>query len=112
MLPARVVSEYAQMVCSDFQGSNVEATLRVQCARQVRWTKLALGHVKVNVDGAWSPLHRVATIGVIARDHHGMVLDGCAKKARWGTQFRNSRGLCFWGGVHMSLENGWEFVDI
>ncbi|KAK8680931.1 hypothetical protein V6N13_109868 [Hibiscus sabdariffa] len=79
LIPARLVSEYAQLVHGDFQKSNENVVNRVTCARGKKWMKPEQGQVKINVDGAWLAANRTVAIGVIARDHHGLMIDGCAK---------------------------------
>ncbi|KAF7824162.1 vinorine synthase-like [Senna tora] len=47
---------------------------------KVVWVPPLSGTIKFNIDGAFSESSGDAGIGVIARDHEGMILDGCADK--------------------------------
>ncbi|KAK8476832.1 hypothetical protein V6N11_024177 [Hibiscus sabdariffa] len=70
LVPARLVSEYAQIVHGGFQQNNEDVVTQVACVREKNWSKPEQGQIKINVDGAWKATTRTAAIGVIARDHH------------------------------------------
>ncbi|KAK8568709.1 hypothetical protein V6N12_007252 [Hibiscus sabdariffa] len=112
MITARLVSEYPQVVSSDFQRINEDVVPRVQCATLKRRTKPTPGQVKINVDGGWSTLHRVATIGVIAGYHHGRVLDESVKMLARAHNPYTVEACAFVEGVRMAVSNGWENVII
>ncbi|KAK8637030.1 hypothetical protein V6N13_064460 [Hibiscus sabdariffa] len=87
LIPTRLVLEYAQIV-------------------KVR------GQIKVNVDGAWIAAKRDATIRVIASDHHGLVINGCARRIEGVHNAETVEACAFEEGVRMAIANGWENVVI
>ncbi|KAK8523704.1 hypothetical protein V6N12_013789 [Hibiscus sabdariffa] len=77
---------------------------------QEHWVKPSQDCVKINVDGAFNPMTRKAAIGVIARNSHGMMIDGSAFQLR-GLQTAELAVACaFKEGVRMAIENGWTHV--
>ncbi|KAK8572928.1 hypothetical protein V6N12_028968 [Hibiscus sabdariffa] len=79
LIPARLVAEYAQLVHGDYEQVAENLGDSIPCAQEKKWRKPEPGVIKINVDGAWNVTTRMAAIGVIVRDHHGMMIDGCAK---------------------------------
>ncbi|KAK8634884.1 hypothetical protein V6N13_022764 [Hibiscus sabdariffa] len=63
LVPARLVSEYAQIVHGGFQQSNEDVVSQVACVRMKNWSKPEQGHIKINEDGAWKASTRTAAIG-------------------------------------------------
>ncbi|KAL4324280.1 hypothetical protein GQ457_11G002870 [Hibiscus cannabinus] len=112
LIPARLVSEYAQIVKGDFHKVCERAGEPVQCDRSKKWMKPGPGQVKINVDGAWLVESRVATIGVIARDHHGMMINGCALQVAGAHSVETVEACAFATGIRMAIEKGWENVVV
>ncbi|KAL4297103.1 hypothetical protein GQ457_12G013590 [Hibiscus cannabinus] len=81
-------------------------------ARTTKWTKPPEGQIKINVDGAWSAATRIATVGVIARDHHGLMIDGCAQRVEGSHTADTIEAVAFARGVSMAVSHGWENVVI
>ncbi|KAK8616750.1 hypothetical protein V6N13_116720 [Hibiscus sabdariffa] len=63
LVPARLVSEYAQIVHGGFQQNNEDVVSQVACVGKKNWSKPEQGHIKINVDGAWKASTRTAAIG-------------------------------------------------
>ncbi|KAL4368823.1 hypothetical protein GQ457_05G010890 [Hibiscus cannabinus] len=112
LIPTRLVSEYAQVVAVDAQGANEDIVHRVPCDRSKRWKKPEAGQVKINVDGAWLAASRQASIGVIARDHHGLMLEGFARKLDGAHSAETAEACAFEAGFLMAVSKGWERVII
>ncbi|KAK9019092.1 hypothetical protein V6N11_034131 [Hibiscus sabdariffa] len=77
----------------------------VPCDATVRWEKPPTGTMKVNVDRAWLVQGRLAAVGVIARDHHGLMLDGTHSAEK-------VKACAFEEGVHMATMHGWQQVIV
>ncbi|KAL4368393.1 hypothetical protein GQ457_05G012340 [Hibiscus cannabinus] len=112
LISARLVSEYAQIVKGDFHKVCERVGEPVQCARSKKWIKPGPGQVKINVDGAWLVERRVAAIGVIARDHQGMMIDGCAMQVAGAHSAETVEACTFSTGVRMAIAKGWENVVV
>ncbi|KAL4323146.1 hypothetical protein GQ457_11G026950 [Hibiscus cannabinus] len=112
LIPARLVSEYAQIVMADFQRADENIVERGGCAQTKRWVKPAPGQIKINVDGAWSAATKVATVGVIARNHHGLMIDGCARRVEGSHTADTVEAMAFAKGVRMAVLNDWDRVII
>ncbi|KAK8617283.1 hypothetical protein V6N13_080200 [Hibiscus sabdariffa] len=108
LIPATLVSEYAQIVKGDFHRAWERDEEPVQCDRFMKWTKPNLGQIKINVDGAWIAERRVAAIGVIARDQHGMMIDGCALLMNGAHSAETVEACAFATGVRLAVDKGWE----
>ncbi|KAK8684052.1 hypothetical protein V6N13_040089 [Hibiscus sabdariffa] len=106
LIPARLVSEYAQVVMSDFQGANKYLVQRVPFGRSKQWRKPESRHIKINVGGAWLASSRMVAIGVIARDHHGFKLDGCASLIKGAHSSDTIDSCAFERGVFMVVATG------
>ncbi|KAK8557899.1 hypothetical protein V6N13_008699 [Hibiscus sabdariffa] len=92
------------------QQSNEDIVNQVNCARDGRWSKPEQGQIKVNVDGAWNVLTRTAAIGIIARDHNGLMIDGSARMLSGAHNAETVEASAFEVGVNMALEIGWDRV--
>ncbi|KAK8977417.1 hypothetical protein V6N11_049546 [Hibiscus sabdariffa] len=112
LVPARLVSEYAQIVHGGFQQSNEDVVSQVACVRMKNWSKPEQGHIKINEDGAWKASTRTAAIGVIARDHHGLMIDGCARLLTGAHTAETAEACAFEAGLLMARDNGWDRVTI
>ncbi|KAL4347289.1 hypothetical protein GQ457_17G007720 [Hibiscus cannabinus] len=108
LIPVRLVSEYAQIIMADFQRADESLVERSSCTKTKRWVKPTQGQIKINVDGAWSSATKIATIGVIARDHHGLMINGCAHRVEGSHTTDTVEAMAFAEGVRMALSNGWE----
>ncbi|KAL4352719.1 hypothetical protein GQ457_06G011920 [Hibiscus cannabinus] len=85
---------------------------RVRSVSSTVWKKPGPSQVKINVDGAWVAAMRVAAIGVIARDQHGLMIDGCARRVEGNHTAETIEACAFTEGVRMALRNGWELVIV
>ncbi|KAE8708583.1 hypothetical protein F3Y22_tig00110338pilonHSYRG00172 [Hibiscus syriacus] len=71
------------------------------------WIKPTQDEVKINVDGAYCKDSRVAVVGIVARDSHGMVIGGLAKKIDPPFTAESTEAVAFIEGIRMASENGW-----
>ncbi|KAE8735408.1 hypothetical protein F3Y22_tig00000340pilonHSYRG00340 [Hibiscus syriacus] len=67
---------------------------------------------EINVDRAFCKDARVAAIGVVARDMHGMVIRGLAKKINHSFMAESTEAEAFSQGIRFAHENGWNNVII
>ncbi|KAE8679239.1 protein AIG1-like isoform X3 [Hibiscus syriacus] len=88
------------------------STVDHQPHRNCKWYKPNQDEVKINVDGAFCKDARVATIGVVARDMHGMVIGGMAKKINHSFTVESTEATAFSQGIRFAHENGWNNVII
>ncbi|XP_042988680.1 uncharacterized protein LOC122316211 [Carya illinoinensis] len=63
--------EYAQVQLFDVSNQKIN--------KVVRWHPPPLDFLKLNIDGTTFPDHSVAGIGVVLRDHNGVVVVACSK---------------------------------
>ncbi|KAE8666664.1 Protein NRT1/ PTR FAMILY 2.7 [Hibiscus syriacus] len=94
--------------------TKVDAIVRdeVGFSRYRGWIKPGQDEIKVNVDGAFCKDSRVAAIGVVARDSHGMVIAGLAKKINPPCSAESAEVVAFTEGIKLAFENGWNRVVI
>ncbi|KAE8657874.1 hypothetical protein F3Y22_tig00116976pilonHSYRG00014 [Hibiscus syriacus] len=71
------------------------------------WLKPTQDEVKINVDGAFCKASRVATVGIMARDSHGMVIGGLAKKIDPPFTAESTEAIAFTEGIRLASKNGW-----
>ncbi|KAK8478144.1 hypothetical protein V6N11_063381 [Hibiscus sabdariffa] len=112
LIPARLVAEYAQLVHGDYEQVAENLGDSIPCAHEKKWRKPEPGVIKINVDGAWNATTRMAAIGLIVRDHHGMMIDGCAKMMEGAHTAETVEGCAFALGIAMAIDNGWNQVII
>ncbi|KAK8660401.1 hypothetical protein V6N13_051327 [Hibiscus sabdariffa] len=55
---------------------------------------------------------RVAAIGVIARDQHGLMIDGCARRVEGNHTAETIEAWAFEEGIRLAHINGWESVIV
>ncbi|KAK8523703.1 hypothetical protein V6N12_013788 [Hibiscus sabdariffa] len=67
--------------------------------------------VKINVYRASNPTTRKAAVGVIARNSHGMMINGYAFQLRGFHTAESTEACTFKEGVRMAIENEWTHVD-
>ncbi|KAE8708292.1 hypothetical protein F3Y22_tig00110348pilonHSYRG00365 [Hibiscus syriacus] len=79
----------------------------LQITRSRNWSKPNRDEVKINVDGAFCKSSRIAAFGVVARDAHGMVLGGLARKIVPPFTTESTEALVFTEGIRFASENGW-----
>ncbi|KAK8977419.1 hypothetical protein V6N11_049548 [Hibiscus sabdariffa] len=109
LLPTKMVAEYAQLLAGEYQAANDQRSQveQVTSATQ-RWSKPEEGVVKINVDGAWVQERRLAAIGVVVRDHHGMVIDARASKVEGSHTAETVEACAFAEGAKLAKENGYQ----
>ncbi|KAL4295344.1 hypothetical protein GQ457_12G013630 [Hibiscus cannabinus] len=112
LIPARLVSDYAQMIAAESQEDENTLSQPLQNQRAERWKKPAVGTIKVNVDGAWSQERSLAAVGIVARDHNGMVVDAMAQRKEGPHTTSTIEACAFAEGVQMALQHGWPRVQI
>ncbi|XP_039021249.1 uncharacterized protein LOC120153343 [Hibiscus syriacus] len=71
-----------------------------------KWNKPPVGAIKINVDGAFRAHSGEATIGIVARNHHGMVVGGLARKLHSPQNSESAEALAFSLGIHFACERG------
>ncbi|KAK8501219.1 hypothetical protein V6N12_000338 [Hibiscus sabdariffa] len=81
-------------------------------ARSKNWKKPGEGQIKVNVDGAWLDAERWAAIGIVARDHNGLMLDGCSKLIVGSQSPETTEAQAFAEGIILVVEHRWDNVVI
>ncbi|KAL4296489.1 hypothetical protein GQ457_12G013640 [Hibiscus cannabinus] len=111
LIPAKLVSDYAQLIATDSQGVWEPVPLMPQTRPMERWKKPEAGTIKVNVDGAWSQERNLAAIGVVARDHNGMVVDARARRVVGVHNPETVEARAFVEGIQMAMENDWQRVQ-
>ncbi|KAL4369328.1 hypothetical protein GQ457_05G021480 [Hibiscus cannabinus] len=110
LIPAKMVADYAQLLAGEVQKPADASTLVTTRSGRARWQKPDQGKVKINVDGAWSPERRLAAIGVVVRDHNGLVLDARARRVE-GVHTPETIEACAFGEeVKVAIEQGWQNV--
>ncbi|KAK9033463.1 hypothetical protein V6N11_018496 [Hibiscus sabdariffa] len=72
-----MVVDYAQLLSTDFLDAQEVGSSSNDSTTQKRWSKPLQNCIKINVDGAFNPTVRKATIGVIARNDHVFEGDAC-----------------------------------
>ncbi|KAK8624291.1 hypothetical protein V6N13_065639 [Hibiscus sabdariffa] len=107
-----LVSEYAQVLATYAQAFNENIVQRVPCDKTKLWKKPELGQFKINVDVSWLAASRQASIGVIARDQHGLMVDGCARILAGSHSAETTEACAFAAGIQMVVANGWENMII
>ncbi|XP_039013081.1 uncharacterized protein LOC120142489 [Hibiscus syriacus] len=73
---------------------------------QALWNHPSVGRVKINVDGAFINRSSEATLGLIARDHHGMVFGDAPQMTE------SVEALTIVQAVRFAIENDWDHVII
>ncbi|KAL4303284.1 hypothetical protein GQ457_10G009540 [Hibiscus cannabinus] len=112
LIPAKLVADYAQMVATEIQDATEAPLNPVPGIVESRWKKPTPGYIKINVDGAWSQEMNLATVGVVARDHHGMVIDARVARVEGSHTAETIEAYAFAGGIRMELSNDWQMVKI
>ncbi|KAL4340591.1 hypothetical protein GQ457_08G017500 [Hibiscus cannabinus] len=110
LIPHKLVVDYAQLLSADFLNAQETTPNLNESIPQDKWSRPLQNNIKINVDGAFNPTSRKATIGVIARNSYGMMIDGCAFQLR-GLHTTDSAEACaFKEGVKLAISNGWTHV--
>ncbi|KAL4348558.1 hypothetical protein GQ457_17G007640 [Hibiscus cannabinus] len=110
LLPQRLIVDYAQLLVTDFLNAKEENLSQRPAHGTKRWTKPGLDVIKVNVDGAFRGDSGSAAIGVVARNHQGMMIDGLAHKLEGVHTAASTEACAFKAGILMALENEWQQV--
>ncbi|KAL4273791.1 hypothetical protein GQ457_13G014330 [Hibiscus cannabinus] len=76
LIPQRIVVDYAQLLSADLLNAQETSRASNPSASQERWARPLQDRIKINVDGAFNPTSRKVAVGVIARNSHGMMVDG------------------------------------
>ncbi|KAK8610529.1 hypothetical protein V6N13_081685 [Hibiscus sabdariffa] len=75
------------------------------------WKRPLQNSVKINVDGAFNTITKKAAVGVIARNSHGLMVDGCAFQLRGSPTTETAEPCAFNEGVRSAISNGWARVE-
>ncbi|KAL4354051.1 hypothetical protein GQ457_06G017780 [Hibiscus cannabinus] len=110
LIPHRMVVDYAQLLSTDFLNAQEAGSSSNGSTTQENWSKPLQNGIKINVDGAFNPTIRKAAIGVIARNSHGMMSDGCAFQFRGYHTADSAEACAFKEGIRMAISNGWSQV--
>ncbi|KAL4309772.1 hypothetical protein GQ457_01G019980 [Hibiscus cannabinus] len=106
LLPIRVVVDYTELLSSDFIISYHPNVYTIMCKRFDRCkAPLASSH-KINIDGAYISETDEATIGIMARNESGLMVDGHAQILRLTAAWALAKG------IKMAVTNGWDNVTI
>ncbi|KAK8690964.1 hypothetical protein V6N13_074488 [Hibiscus sabdariffa] len=68
--------------------------------------------MKVKVDGAHQRSTRLAAIGVVARDHHGMVHAGIAQQIPGTHMTKSTKACAFLEGISLAIEKLFRLVGL
>ncbi|KAL4297182.1 hypothetical protein GQ457_12G013370 [Hibiscus cannabinus] len=110
LIPPKLVADFAQMLIGEALDShNGLPTLSADSA-VTKWLKPELGSIKVNVDGAWLERGNLAAIGVVARDHNGLLIDARARRLEGSYTPEIVEAYAMAEGFRMAIENGWQNV--
>ncbi|KAE8705661.1 hypothetical protein F3Y22_tig00110419pilonHSYRG00164 [Hibiscus syriacus] len=79
-----------------------------------RWHKQTVDRIKIYVDGTFFFFSGIAgaAIGVVARDHHGMVMAGLARRLEGTFAVELAEAVAFIVSLEMAQENGWSMIDL
>ncbi|KAL4271357.1 hypothetical protein GQ457_13G012300 [Hibiscus cannabinus] len=111
LIPQRIVVDYAQLLSVDLLNSQETSRASNSNASQERWARPLQDRIKINVDGAFNPTSRKAAVGVIARNSHGMMVDGCAFQLEGSHTAESAEACAFKEGITLAIANGWNHVD-
>ncbi|GMI83716.1 hypothetical protein HRI_002040900 [Hibiscus trionum] len=111
LIPVRATVEYVQMLISDCQSSWELPGVGTSCNRSERWCWPSEGVFKVNVDGAFFADSGKASIGVVARDHFGLMIDGQASILHGTFTAELTEVMALLEGLKMAALNGWSQVQ-
>ncbi|KAK8583434.1 hypothetical protein V6N13_022140 [Hibiscus sabdariffa] len=75
-----------------------------------RWSKPLQNIIKVNVDWAFRAESGETTIGIVARNHQGMMVDGFARKLHGAHTAATAEVCAFKECILLTLENRWHQV--
>ncbi|KAK8973020.1 hypothetical protein V6N11_047023 [Hibiscus sabdariffa] len=110
LIPRKLVADFAQMLIGDKLDSQNSMHPQSADRAALKWMKPELGWIKVNVDGAWLERENMAAIGVVARDHNGLLLDARAKRLEGSYTPEIVEACAIVEGVRVAVENGWQRV--
>ncbi|KAK8634685.1 hypothetical protein V6N13_022566 [Hibiscus sabdariffa] len=106
-VPIRAVVDYAQLVVSEYKAECEFPINRILCSRAKRWDCPPEGLVKINVDAAFVSISGDASIGIVARNSHGLVIDARAHKLQGVHTAETAEACAFTAGLKMAVENEW-----
>ncbi|KAK8564521.1 hypothetical protein V6N12_036644 [Hibiscus sabdariffa] len=109
---SRATIEAASLLQREFCMAHATES-RPRIARQTPiWRKPIAGMVKINVDGAYSPTSRHATVRIVARDDDGMVLAGLAKRLEGIQNAGLAEAAAFHEGIQLEIDMGWTNANV
>ncbi|GMI90025.1 hypothetical protein like AT3G09510 [Hibiscus trionum] len=111
LIPARAVVDYVQLLITDYLSSWELPGVRIACNRSERWKCPPEGVYKINVDGAFFADSGKASIGVFARDHFGLMIDGQANALQGTFNAELVEVMALVEGLKMASLNGWTNVQ-
>ncbi|KAK8633413.1 hypothetical protein V6N13_014259 [Hibiscus sabdariffa] len=76
------------------------------------WKKLKGDTIKINFDGAYHFTDGTTTVGVVARDNHGMVVAGCCKYIEAKNNAFVVEAFACFEAILLALDHGWLKVEI
>lgn len=112
LLPIKAVVDYALLVSAEYVSAREHVGTMIECRRDIRWTRPLGNEIKINVDAAFMPCSGIATVGVIARNSHGLVLDARAHRLQGAHSAETAEACAFSVGIKMAIENEWHIAII
>ncbi|KAL4283361.1 hypothetical protein GQ457_16G031550 [Hibiscus cannabinus] len=76
------------------------------------WKKPKSDVIKINFDGSYRSTDGAASVGVVARDHHGMVVASCCKYIATATNASVVEAFACFEAILLALDRGWSEVEI
>ncbi|KAK9034799.1 hypothetical protein V6N11_076856 [Hibiscus sabdariffa] len=80
--------------------------------RSLVWSYPPPRTIKINFDASFIPATSSSSIGVVAHDSFGLVLDACALMLSGAHSVETTKSYAFTRGIVMDLVNNWRNVII
>ncbi|XP_039054990.1 uncharacterized protein LOC120197572 [Hibiscus syriacus] len=97
-------------LCVDFVEANSIGSFLTPSQSSMKltfWSRPKTNGVKINVNGAFSTTKTMSAIGIVARDHNGMVLGGMCRQITPPFMAESTEMEAFTQGLKFTIENGW-----
>ncbi|XP_039068127.1 uncharacterized protein LOC120214249 [Hibiscus syriacus] len=95
---------------ANFDGRPIPPPNRQQ--KRHTWERPITNTIKNNVDGTCKQMEKVSAIGIVVRDHNGLVLGGMCKPIEQTFTAESAEADAFTQGIKFAVENGWTNATI
>lgn len=89
---------------------NVNKSVKIRVGES-KWLPPCEGCLKVNVDGSFKEQKQLAGFGVVVRNAHGILVDGCCGSMKAASSFA-AEALGMRRACQLIVDAGWKFVVI